>query len=89
MTLYDIFGALIQSVIFWSIGHDVSEPDKHTFMQRKVASTSTKSSKLVSKVQMENDKGRDREGHVGESSQQSGWTMRCSNGFLFCSVLLN
>ncbi len=35
-----------------------------TFMQRKVASTSAKSSKLVSKVQMENDKGRDREGHV-------------------------
>ncbi len=39
-----------------------------TFMQRKVASTSAKSSKLVSKVQMENDKGRDREGHVGESN---------------------
>ncbi len=36
-----------------------------TFMQRKVASTSAKSSKLVSKVQMENDKGRGREGHVG------------------------
>ncbi len=39
-----------------------------TFMQRKVASTSAKSSKLVSKVQMENDKGRDREGRGREQS---------------------
>jgi hypothetical protein len=37
-------------------------------MQRKVASTSAKSSKLVSKVQMENDKGRDREGRGREQS---------------------
>jgi hypothetical protein len=55
-----------------------------TFMQRKVASTSAKSSKLVSKVQMENDKGRDRRTCGGEQLNSLG--RQC---FLFCSVLLN
>jgi hypothetical protein len=34
MTLYDIFRALIQSVMFWSIGHDVSEPDNHLYAKK-------------------------------------------------------